>query len=130
MFRIALAVSVLTMGVFLLSVDAQDVKKKEADTTLFTGKLTDVNFDEGKKLESLYVEVVNARRINNRGVRIDDKTKFEFTGFKTKNQEVLKPGQGVTVKMNPVTDTAVLVKVSPTAPKLVIPPRPKVVKKK
>jgi len=126
MIRIVPVFGLFALGMCLLAVDAQEVKKKTSpDTSAFSGKITDVNLDERtKKLDSLYVKGLLGKRIQLRNVRINEKTVFEYVGFKKGVEEAPHIGDAAEGKIDPVSDFAVNVKIT-AGPGLKAPPTKK-----
>lgn len=92
-------------------------EKKKANTSVFSGKIVQVNVDPNtKKVDSLYVEV-NTGRLVNRNVRVDDKTKFEYSGIVNKEDYAPKVGFIANVKLRPESDLAEQLKISPATAK-------------
>lgn len=128
MYRLIPLFAVFALGLGLLSADAQDAKKKQIDATNFSGKITDVNLDEkGEKLESLYVKGLLGKKIQQRNVRINEKTQFEYSGFKNKADEKPHVGDTAEGKIDANTDYATKVKITAGAG-LKAPPKKKTTK--
>lgn len=115
MIRIVPLFACCALALGLLSADAQDAKakKKPADTSTLSGRITDVNIDEAsKKIESIYARGMLGKRIQQLNIRIDDKTVFEYVGFKNKADEKPRVGDLAEAKIDPKTDCAATVKIT------------------
>ena len=113
--------SVAILGLALMAsspAEAQKAKKKAGDPTVVAGKIDTVETDaETKKVNALYIVIPQGKRTFNRGIRIDDKTKIEWTDIANKDEQVLTAGQMVDAKLRPESDLAELIKVSTGAKK-------------
>ena len=128
MIRIVPVFGLLALGMCMLTAEAQVVKKKTPpDTTAFKGKITDVNLDERtKKIDSLYVKGLLGTRIQQRNVRINDKTKFEYLGFKNPTDHVPHVGDLAEGKIDPDSDYAISVTITSATPAKAPPVKKKV----
>ncbi len=104
----------LLVGLAVLGSDPAHGQGKKAGG--FTGRIIGVGLDANKKVESLTVEV-RANEISERKVRVDDQTKFEYSGILNKDDYAPRIGFSVDVKLRAGTDVADQLKISPTGAK-------------
>jgi hypothetical protein len=83
----------------------------------FSGKIVDVKINsQTKKVEALSVEIKEGA-IYNRNVRVDDRTRFEYSGIFNKEDHAPRIGFNVNVKLRAESDVADQLKISPATAK-------------